>query len=67
MKEKEKYDPIKELNEATLCLHCIHKPVCIIKKETREFEHKWRGIIRNLSRLLSQMAESCEYYKRKII
>lgn len=62
---EEKYDPIKEINEATLCLHCIHKSVCIIKEETRKFENKWNEHVYGLSRLLSQMAETCKYYERK--
>lgn len=65
MNEKEKYDPIKKLNEMELCLHCIHKPICIIKKEEKEFEQKWWKEIPALPRLLSKMAETCKYYIRK--
>lgn len=65
MSEKENYDPMKEIAKATLCLHCIHKPICVIFKETKEFQHKWWKIVVGLPRLLSQMAESCKYYKRK--
>ena len=65
MNEKEKkYDPMKEVAEATLCLHCIHNPICIIKKETIEFQHKWWNTVPNLPRLLSQIAESCKYYNK---
>jgi len=61
---EEKYEPMKEIREATLCLHCIHKPICIIKKETNKFEEKWYQYVYGLSRLLSQMAETCKFYKR---
>jgi len=61
----EKYEPIKEINNATLCLHCRHRPVCKIKEETRIFENTWRDHVYGLSRLLSEMAKSCKHYWRK--
>jgi len=63
--EYEKYDPIKEVNNATLCLHCRHRPVCKIKEETKIFENTWRDHVYGLSRLLSEMAKSCKHYWRK--
>ena len=65
----EEYDPIKEINEADLCMHCIHHNICYLEREFHKLadtysKHRF-GF--GLHRKLDEFASSCKCYKRKIL
>ncbi|MFX1481128.1 MAG: DUF3850 domain-containing protein [Promethearchaeota archaeon] len=60
------HDPLKEVHEATLCLHCIHHNCCYVERVLHELLNKLPNYtFGNFNRKFDEVAEICIQYKRK--